>query len=333
VVKELFPEMTFEQFVTGESNLQAIQLAKTVAEPASPFSCLLIIGDIGTGKTHLIQAACQKALERGSKIFYLTGYELKEQISLFRIKRELREEEYDLLALDDIQLLAGRTQIETHHFLTEIIDSLNLNRKKLLVGSSRPPESIRSFSPNLSSRLNVGLRIILTGPDQELKTKILCREIKKAGLSIEEEQIRWITSHSIADFRRLISIARNLIARARLDEGIISDGIIKEVLEIFSTQKEFSIKEIMAAVCRNFKVEEEQLKLKSRKAEYTLPRHVFLYLCRTLIPRASLETIGQAINRNHSTALYGIKALKERMQGDPELERKIDLIIEKLEAN
>ena len=78
----LSPDLTFEEFVTGHGNQLAHAAAVAVANhPGSNdgggeggYNPLFIHGDVGLGKTHLLQAICQTVLDRDprSRILYLS---------------------------------------------------------------------------------------------------------------------------------------------------------------------------------------------------------------------------------------------------------------------
>ncbi len=71
----LSPDYTFDQFVTGPCNQLAHAGSIAVAEkPGKAYNPLFIHGGVGLGKTHLLQAVCQKVLERqpDARILYLS---------------------------------------------------------------------------------------------------------------------------------------------------------------------------------------------------------------------------------------------------------------------
>jgi len=109
---------------------------------------------------------------------------------------------------------------------------------------------------------------------------------------------------------------------------------IKKVLGFlgFHPTKRISPWRILIAVADAFEIRKDWIVRSSRKRCHVIPRHVFFYLCRTLLPRTALQAITQTANRkSHTTVLYGIKSIKRRMRSDHELSDRINQIRNSLE--
>ena len=89
---------------------------------------------------------------------------------------------------------------------------------------------------------------------------------------------------------------------------------------------------ILITVADAFEIREEWIVRLSRKRCHVVPRHVYFYFYRKLLPQITLQTIAQTTNRkSHSTVLHGIKSIKRRMQSDPKFSNKINQIGNDLE--
>ncbi len=119
-------EFTFETFVVGPSNKLAYAASMAVAEhPAQNYNPLLIYGDSGLGKTHLINSIANviRRNDSQSKIVYIKGDDfINEFIELVRAGRgsEFRAKyrNADLLLVDDVQFVAGKEQVQNEFFHT-----------------------------------------------------------------------------------------------------------------------------------------------------------------------------------------------------------------------
>ncbi|MCB0907947.1 MAG: ATP-binding protein, partial [Nocardioidaceae bacterium] len=109
----LNPKYTFETFVIGSSNRFPHAAAVAVAEaPGKSYNPLLIYGDSGLGKTHLLHAIGHyvRSLYSGAKVRYVSSEEFtNEFINAIRDDRQdrfkRRYRDVDVLLIDDIQFL------------------------------------------------------------------------------------------------------------------------------------------------------------------------------------------------------------------------------------
>ena len=158
------PRYTFETFCEGVANRVAFAAARAVAETPSgrptQFNPLYIHAGVGRGKTHLLHATARAArqAEPGRKVVYLTAEHfmfrfiaaLRNQ-SAIPFKESLRE--IDLLLIDDMQFLQGKTvQQEFCHMLNQLIDGA----RQVVVAADRPPAELESLDERVRSRLRGG---------------------------------------------------------------------------------------------------------------------------------------------------------------------------------
>ena len=138
-------EFTFETFVVGPSNKLAYAASQAVAEhPAQNYNPLLIYGDSGLGKTHLIYAIANviRRNDPRSKIAYVKGDDFtNELVDAIREGKtaEMREKyrQADLLLVDDIQFIAGKKQTQEEFFHT--FNNLYESGRQIVLTSDRPP--------------------------------------------------------------------------------------------------------------------------------------------------------------------------------------------------
>ena len=138
----------FENFVVGSSNRFAWAAAMAVAEqPGAHYNPLFIYGPAGLGKTHLLHAVGQLALELypGLAVRYITSERfLNDFIDSIRRKRvddfKHRYRSTDVLLLDDVQFFEGKEQILEEFFHT--FNSLYESGKQMVISSDRHPRNL-----------------------------------------------------------------------------------------------------------------------------------------------------------------------------------------------
>src|ERR1700730_4996123 len=109
---------TFDLFVIGKSNELAAAAAHAVSQaPGKVYNPLFIYGDTGLGKTHLMQAIAHDTLDRNSdtRITYVAAEQFMNELissigerTVADFRRRYRE--VDLLLIDDVHFLKGRTE-------------------------------------------------------------------------------------------------------------------------------------------------------------------------------------------------------------------------------
>ncbi len=158
----LNPKYTFETFVIGSSNRFPHAAAVAVAEaPGKAYNPLLVYGDSGLGKTHLLHAIGHyvRSLYNGAKVRYVSSEEFtNEFINAIRDDRQdrfkRRYRDVDVLLIDDIQFLEGKTQTQEEFFHT--FNTLHNANKQIVLTSDRPPEAPRGPRGPAAQPLRVG---------------------------------------------------------------------------------------------------------------------------------------------------------------------------------
>ena len=158
----LNPDYAFEQFVTGPCNRLAHAASVAVGEqPGKAYNPLFIHGGVGLGKTHLLQAICQKVLEKDSdaRILYLSCDTFINQFITSIENGDMnqfrhRYRHVDVLVIDDIHFLAGRDRTQEEFFHT--FNTLYHAHKQIILSADCPPSEIPELEERLVSRFNWG---------------------------------------------------------------------------------------------------------------------------------------------------------------------------------
>ncbi len=173
----LSPDYTFDQFVTGPCNQLAHAASVAVAEkPGKAYNPLFIHGGVGLGKTHLLQAVCQKVLERqpDARILYLSCDSFINQfirsVEIGDMQQfRFRYRHVDLLVIDDIHFLAGHDRTQEEFFHT--FNTLYQQQKQIILTADCPPSEIPELEERLVSRFNWGLVARIEKPCYETRDR------------------------------------------------------------------------------------------------------------------------------------------------------------------
>ena len=97
-----------------------------------------------------------------------------------------------------------------------------------------------------------------------------------------------------------------------------------------TTTESKSIIKIQQYIADYFKISIDDLKGTKKDPKYKIPRHIAMYLCRNEL-NETFENIGSEFGKDHSTALRGIKNIKELINYQSDESKKNNL--EKLKTS
>jgi chromosomal replication initiator protein len=240
----LNPRYTFETFVVGPFNELAYAASQAIIKkPGVVYNPLLIYGDTGRGKTHLIQAIGNhvKAIDKNKKIFYLTSEKFAldyissvhdpQKINSFKEKYR----KYDVLIMDDIQFLAGKekSQEELFHLFNNLYD----NNKQIIFSSDKHPNYIQNLENRLRSRFAAGMIVDISAPDQESRAAILRAKTILHNLNLSPEIIDYVATSVDSNIRELEGALNSIICQVELKGKDLNIADIKNILKTNSKPK------------------------------------------------------------------------------------------------
>lgn len=330
-LSKLNTRFTFESFVVGPSNRFAAAAGLAVAEsPAKAYNPLFIYGQVGLGKTHLIQAITHKIakLHPHLKHFYMSSEQFTTELidsirtrSTNAFRKKYRE--IDVLLIDDIQFIAGKESTQEEFFHT--FNFLHDNRKQIIITSDRPPKEISNLEERLSSRFSWGLITDIQPPDFETRVAILRKKMEKETVKVPDDVIFFIAEQIKTNIRELEGALIRVAAYALLEEKPISLEMSKLILKdmVRESIKIISVEMIQKTVSQFFGVTLTDLQAKKRNKNIVLARQVAMYLSRNLA-QMSYPEIGSAFGgKDHTTVLHSCNKIKAVIETDGNLKMSI----------
>ena len=327
----LNPDYTFENFVTGPCNRLPHAASIAVAEhPGKTYNPLFIHGGVGLGKTHLLQAICQKVLERkgDSRILYLSCDSFINQfmaaiesgdMNQFRF----RYRQVDVLVIDDVHFLAGRERTQEEFFHT--FNTLYQNNKQIILSADCPPSEIPELEERLVSRFNWGLVARIDKPCYETRVAILKKKARIRGLQLADDVVCYVAQKIDNNTRELEGAITKLQGMGMLSGGKIDLELAKAALGDTETpeQKRITIQQILDAVTKYYNVRPADLQGKKRHKSIAFPRQVCMFLARKHT-RYSLEEIGGYFGgRDHTTVMHAVRTVDNDVKNDKEISNQL----------
>ncbi|QWC86856.1 chromosomal replication initiator protein DnaA [Nocardioidaceae bacterium] len=323
----LNPKYSFDTFVIGSSNRFAHAAAIAVAEaPGRAYNPLLIYGDSGLGKTHLLHAVGHyvRSMYASMRVRYVSSEEftnefinsIRDNDRNDRFKRRYRD--VDVLLIDDIQFLEGKIQTQEEFFHT--FNALHNAGKQIVITSDRPPKRLEALEDRLRSRFEWGLTTDVQPPDLETRIAILRKKAAQERLDVPADVLEFIASKIATNIRELEGALIRVTAFANLNRQRVDATLAEIVLkDVIPTTGEVEVTPglILAQTAAFFDVSIDDLCSGSRNRALVNARQIGMYLCRELTG-LSLPKIGQHFgNRDHSTVLYAERKIREALAEKP----------------
>jgi chromosomal replication initiator protein len=316
----LNPKYTFETFVIGSSNRFPHAAAVAVAEaPGKAYNPLLVYGDSGLGKTHLLHAIGHyvRSLYSGAKVRYVSSEEFtNEFINAIRDDRQdrfkRRYRDVDVLLIDDIQFLEGKTQTQEEFFHT--FNTLHNANKQIVLTSDRAPKRLEALEDRLRNRFEWGLITDVQPPDLETRIAILRKKAAMDRLTAPPDVLEFIASKIQTNIRELEGALIRVTAFANLNRQEVDMTLAEIVLKDLipeGGEPEITAALIIAQTAAYFGLTIEELTGPSRGRHLVMARQIAMYLCRELTA-LSLPKIGaQFGNRDHTTVMYADRKINQ----------------------
>ena len=319
-------EFTFETFVVGPSNKLAYAASMAVAEhPAQNYNPLLIYGDSGLGKTHLLYAIANviRRNDAKAKIVYIKGDDfINEFIELIRAGRgnEFRAKyrEADLLLVDDVQFVAGKEQVQNEFFHT--FNTLYESGKQIVLTSDRPPSEMTLLDDRLRTRFEWGLLADVTPPDFETRLAIIKNKAALLGMELPDKIAVYIAQNVTANVRQLEGTINKILAyKDLLGNDTDEETVTRAIQDMLRRSNEYipTPETILEYIAKYYSLEESVIRGQQRIRDAVSARQIAMYLIRSMT-NLSLDEIGKVFdNRDHSTVLYSIQQIEKKMKKDP----------------
>ena len=334
----------FDTFVSGPANEFAFAVARRVASWADGhFNPVVFHGPYGFGKTHLLNALAWEAMrtEPGKRVVYLSAERFTstfvnalqtKQTGAF--KEELRNA--DLLLIDDVHFVAGKTQTQEELFHTLI--ALVEDGRRVVLTADRSPTELSELEPRLRSHLQAGLVCGIEPADRTLRLGILERKLhtlaQQGGFvpAARPEVLQFLADRFTDSVRELEGALNTLVARVggdiarlTLDEA---QAILRPHLSV--NERKVTVDMIQKVVSEHYGLKQADLTSERRARAVARPRQVAMWIAKQITTR-SLPDIGRRFGgRDHTTVLHAVRRIEALKAEDPGIARDVDVLLRKL---
>lgn len=226
-------QQRLETFVVGD-NAAAVALVRQASVDNS--SWVFVNGALGSGKTHLLIAACAAAGGHERSAQYLSLAKLPgDRAAAIRASRldvasALRAlGGSDLLALDDVDAIAGDRDAE--HALFDLYNRCKVEKSTLLFGAGKPPAQMGIGLPDLVSRLSACAQATLKPLDDAARREAVRQRAQARGLTLDDTVLDWLFAHTQRDLGSLSALIERLDRESLAAKRRITLPFLRQLLE------------------------------------------------------------------------------------------------------
>lgn len=338
---------SLQNFIVGSDNQLAFSAAEAVSRnPGRSYNPLYIYGDVGLGKTHLLQGIGNEVIKkfREKRVAYTTADKyITEYVTAVkkrnveRLRQKYRD--IDVLIIDDVQFLAKKEQ--TQNELYNIFNLLYDDSKQIVISGDRAPKELTELEPRLRSRFEWGITVDIGRPDYETRLAIIQEKAREKEFLIPQDVAEFVAANVTENVRELEGVLNQMIAEYELTSITPTLTSVAEKLKKLSyttdilgqTKKQpktmiRSYEDIIDSVSKHFGIEKEGILGENRKKEFMIPRQVSMYLLKTKM-NYTYERIGNIFSgRNHAAVLYSCNKLEKILKSDKTLLNEVNVIRE-----
>lgn len=332
IMTNLNPQYTFTTFIEGESNRLARSVGQSIAEHprSTKFNPMFVFGPSGCGKTHLINAIGLQtcAMYPKKKVLYVSAREFQRQYTDSILRKESNDfihfyQQFDMLIVDDVQ--EWESSPKTAEAFFHIFNHLFMNGRRIILAADRTPFELKNMDERMLTRFACGILAEMEKPNLQLCIDILQAKIRRDGLAIPKDVVKYIAQNANGSVRELEGVINSLLAHSIFMTGEIDMALAEKVVGKIRKESpmKIDVNKIVDAVCEHYHVQVEDVLGASRRRELVLARQVSMYFLQHL-GKVTVNRIGRLMGgRDHATVKHGIEKIVAAQQQSKDFHREL----------
>ena len=193
----------FANFEVAPENAELVDAVRRIATEPGP-ERVLIVGDTGSGKSHLLEAASEVASAGGDSVAFVPMREWRSQ----RVEAVRGLGRSGLLCIDDIDAATGDRRWE--EALLALVEASASRGTRMLVSAGAAPANIPFELADLRSRLSAATLYRLRELDDESRARALRRHASGRGIEIPDDVVGYVLARYRRDMPSLVALLDRL---------------------------------------------------------------------------------------------------------------------------
>ena len=214
----------FGNFEVTPHNAELVDAVRRIAAGRTS-DRVLIAGDAGSGKTHLLEAASAAARTGGDTVAFVPMRDWCSQ----RVDAVHGLGRSGLLCIDDIHAVAGDRRWE--EALLALIEASASRRTRMLVSAGASPSNIPFVLADLRSRLSAATLYRLHELDDESRARALRRHASGRGIEIPDDVVGYVLTRHRRDMPSLVALLDRLDYHSMAHQRRLTVPFVRSLIE------------------------------------------------------------------------------------------------------
>lgn len=331
--------MTFATLVAGPSNARAVGLGKRLAAGGPiPAGVIVIYGQPGTGKTHILKAIEAEAGARNDRrrMAYISAEEFMTRfVSDSRAGDTSALQAYvkqnDLLMIDDLHWIAGKAKTDKAFF--GALRAVTSMGGHVIITADAAPGDMVGLSKELASEIRGAASVEVAMPDNEMRKAIIRRHadlIAKdtPNFTLTDAMVDRIVTAVRGAGRELCGVLWSLQLETGYGELAPTPEMLETVIRRIAGEPRTPTLDDIKRTCMDlYRISKTDIESASKVRTICHPRQVAMYLSRVMTDKSFPQIATAYKKKDHTTVLHAYRKIKQALdKGDRDMNDEIERV-------